>query len=426
MPAKSTSSARSRKAATGRPEKPYPEFPLYAHPLGYWSKKINGKIKHFGRWGRIVEGKLTALPYNESWNQALALYKAQCDDLYAGRTPKVRLVEGKLTQLETGLRLKTLCNQFLNAKQNRLDSGEISARTFAEYNQTTDRLIAKFGADRLVDELRAEDFEELRADIAKQWGPVRLGNEITRIKTVFRHGRKESVVPLEFKKPSKSVLRKHRATGGSKMFTAEEVRWLLDGKTVTDKQGHEKRLAGSSPQLRAMILLGINCGFGNADCGTLSRSAVNLDKASISYPRPKTGVDRRCVLWPETVAALRDVYAHRPSPNDKVNNHLVFITTHGQPWSQGGSSDAVTQEVGKLLRRLSINGRRGLGFYTLRHTFRTVADATRDFPAVRLIMGHADESIDDVYREHIDDARLTAVADHVRAWLFAADTKGGV
>jgi hypothetical protein len=35
-----------------------------------------------------------------------------------------------------------------------------------------------------------------------------------------------------------------------------------------------------------------------------------------------------------------------------------------------------------------------------------------------LIMGHADQSIDDTYRERIDDGRLLAVSGHVRTWLF--------
>jgi hypothetical protein len=33
-------------------------------------------------------------------------------------------------------------------------------------------------------------------------------------------------------------------------------------------------------------------------------------------------------------------------------------------------------------------------------------------------MGHVDASMAAVYRERISDARLKAVADHVRQWLF--------
>jgi Flp pilus assembly secretin CpaC len=47
-----------------------------------------------------------------------------------------------------------------------------------------------------------------------------------------------------------------------------------------------------------------------------------------------------------------------------------------------------------------------------------VLTPTKDLPAIRLIMGHADESIDATYRESIDDDRLVAVSDHVRKWLF--------
>jgi hypothetical protein len=71
MCANSTRKSHRRKTA-GRPNKPYPEFPLYAHPLGYWSKKITTRIIYFGRWGRVVNGKLVHLPYEEGWRTALA------------------------------------------------------------------------------------------------------------------------------------------------------------------------------------------------------------------------------------------------------------------------------------------------------------------------------------------------------------------
>jgi integrase len=89
----------------------------------------------------------------------------------------------------------------------------------------------------------------------------------------------------------------------------------------------------------------------------------------------------------------------------------------GRPWLCRGIANPVTVAAGKAMREAKVH-RKGLGFYTLRHTFRTIADATLDFPAVRMIMGHADGSIDDTYREKISDDRLVKVTNFVRAWLF--------
>jgi len=51
----------------------------------------------------------------------------------------------------------------------------------------------------------------------------------------------------------------------------------------------------------------------------------------------------------------------------------------------------------------------------------TIADAMQDFPAATLFMGYVYGSIDEMYRERIDDHRLFEVVDHVRIRLFPSE-----
>jgi integrase len=383
----SKSNRPSQRKKSTQPTKPRPDFPLFAHAAGYWAKKIRGKTCYFGK---IVNDPKGAA--------ALQKWLDDKDDLLAGRVPRGD---------RDGLTLADLCNRFLTVKLHERDGGEITPRTWDEYKATTDRLIAVLGKNRLVDDLAADDFEALRVDIAKQWGPHRLGDEVQRTRTVFKYAYEAGLIdrPVrygpQFKKPSKTVMRRHKAEQGPRVFQAEEIRAMVDAASVP---------------LRAMILLGINCGFGGSDCGELPLSAVDWD-GWVTYPRPKTGIDRRCALWGETIEALRVAIAERRTPKDPAAEELVFVTRLGKPWAKSGKADAVVLEMRKLLKRLKITGG-GRGFYGLRHTFRTIADSCHDYPAIRVVMGHADNSIDATYREHIDDERLQAVAEHVRRWLF--------
>jgi integrase len=369
-----------------------------------------------------VEGKLVRVE-GDGWKEALELYKRQADDLHAGRTPRVAA---------DGLTVATLCNHFLTAKTRKVEAGELTPRMFAEYKLMTDMVVSGFGATRLVDDVAADDFARLRATMTTRWGPLRVVNGVTRIKSIFKFGFEAGLMDRparfgpEFAPPSRAVLRRHRAKSPPKMFEAEELRTLLaalEGRAVT--VGEKTVQIEPEPQLRAMVLLGLNAGFGNGDCAALNLAAVELDKGWISFPRPKTGIGRRCPLWPETVAALRQVIDTRPAPKQFSDCGLVFLTYRGTAWVRMGDdsrSDYLSVHFNRLLKKLGLH-RQGFGFYTLRHVFRTVADGARDNPAVRSIMGHADASIDAAYRERIEDERLKAVTDHVRAWLFGESAK---
>lgn len=91
---------------------------------------------------------------------------------------------------------------------------------------------------------------------------------------------------------------------------------------------------------------------------------------------------------------------------------IVFQTTFGNRWSE----DAVTLEFGKLVRRikLAIPGR---GFYSLRHTFATIASQMGDQVAADHVMGHVPTGIGATYRHHVDQKRLIKIAKFVRQWL---------
>ena len=205
MMSKSTANGRSCK-----PPKPYSDFPLFPHATRRWAKKIRGKLHYFGPW--------------DDPDGALQKYLDQKDDLHAGRTPRV---SGE------GLTVRDLCNRFLTVKRGLVDSGEIVQRTFLDYHATCKRLVEGFGKSRLVSDLAADDFHRLRVSMAGSCGPVRLGNEVQRVRSVFKWAFDVGLVdkPVrfgpEFKRPPKRVIRKLRNAKGARMFEAHEIQRIM-------------------------------------------------------------------------------------------------------------------------------------------------------------------------------------------------------
>jgi integrase len=162
--------------------------------------------------------------------------------------------------------------------------------------------------------LAADDFETLRAEIARTYGKLSRKVEIKRVRSICRYAYEADLIekPVRFGPgfvgPSRRELRCERQQNGERMFEAAEIRAML---------------AATSVPLKAMILLGINCGFGNTDVANLTTTNLDLKGGWCNFPRPKTGISRRCPLWPETVQALRAV---RPEARDKADSDLVFLT----------------------------------------------------------------------------------------------------
>lgn len=371
----------STSQGPGRKEKPEGS-PFYWHKSGRWAKRIRGKIHYFGRG---------------SHEDALAEYERKKADLHAGRQPR---------EEEEGLTVYALSAKFLIAKKAQRDNGELSPRSFLAYGDICKRIVKAFGRGRLVSDLTPADFAKFRDSMAKVWGPVRLKAEIIRTRTPFHWAYKSGLLdrPIvfgeEFKPPTKKVIRKHRAAKGPRMFEANEIRAML---------------AASGQPLKCMILLGINAGFSNSDCAALTLDGIDLAGGWLNFAREKTGIMRHIPLWPETVEALRDWLKGRPAPAKEEHAQLVFLTKRGDSWAGGLNDRPLAHEIGKVLKKLGIEG----SYYNLRHGCQTVGDERGDFLAVRHVMGHATSDIADAYRERMSDERLRRVTDHIRQWLFA-------
>lgn len=382
-------------------------FPLFCHASGRWCKKHDGKFLYFGYWrGDHAVTQGDAVKAYHDWKDG-----------------------GKAT----GTSIDDLCHGFLTAKKQAYDAGELSPRTFRDYQRCARDLVKHFGKHRDAAALRPADFAGYRAVLAARYSPDPLGREVQMVRTLFKWAfDSESLAAMprfgpDFKRPSKKAIRKNRQVRPAKMFTAAEIRRLID--------------AARSLPMKAMILLGVNAGLGNTDVSELRQQHLDLAGGWLNYPRRKTGVPRRVPLWAETVKALKAVADERPAAQDKADDDRVFVTVDGNAYSRTITKvkrdeatgrekfelvpvDSVGQQFGLLVRRLGIE-QAGVGFYALRHVCRTIGGGAGDKEAIDSIMGH--EDVGDMGTTHyvhgLDDDRLRRVTEHIRGWLFAEPGK---
>ena len=369
---------RQNLSKTEKPDKPYPSFPLFSHRNGQWCRKIRGKKHYFGPW--------------DDWKAALERHNKEYPYLKAGMSPP---------ETYDGLTTAQVCNSFLTHKMALLESGEISERWFQDISKACEVLLESVGKQRIAETLQPADFEKLRKKIVQGKSPTVAKNMINRIRSIFKFAEENDLVERRikfgtgFKPPSKAVIRKHRNTKPKKLFSAADVRKLIDGADTT---------------MAAMVLLAMNAGLNNTDICELQFSHLDLETDWADYPRTKTGINRRFKLWPETIAKLKAAIEERYEPHSKDDAGYVFITTFGNSWHPRNS---LAKEFSKLRDQCNVAG----SFQYFRHTFETIAGGSKDQVAVDHIMGHVDNSMASEYRERIEDERLEAVSSHVQKWL---------
>lgn len=361
--------------------------PLWWHKHAkQWCKKIKGKFHYFGpdydsalvSWAREKDYLIAGLPVPSTGGTALP-------DLV-----------GKFVRYRTDLWRK---------------KSEISQRTAEDSIASAQFVLSHFG-NRTVESLTPDDWSTLR-DAMPQRSPVTVRNAIVRIKSMFTWARESGTYTQhvlfgpDMKPPAKAVERRHNSRREKPVFTLDQLRYVLQ--------------SDMPDSLRAWIHLAINCGMYPKDISDLR--SWHIRGEWLEFARLKSGVERKCWLWPETLE-----WVERTRSADGP----LYSGTGGVPLVQRGDvkSDRVGATWayygrGQIKRR---NAKRKtedqlplwLGsFRWLRHTFSTVASKARDKDALKICMGHTIPGVTEFYIHEFEEERLRDVCQFVRSWLFS-------
>jgi integrase len=373
-----TKSTPPRKARSDK-------FPLTIHPTGQYCKKIRGKLYYFG----------------SDKKQALERYLEEAAYLHLGKGAKPKSAGDSLS-------LKMLCNLYLDHQESRTAVGEVKPRHVCDQTFILRSFVKFVGSKRLVSAVATIDLQNYRAKLIKAARtPHTINNHISTIKAMYNWALENEIacsVPN-----LKAVKKVPNAKNDKPTFIMDQIQLLLETASI---------------QMKAMIWLGLNCGFGCTDCAELKWENLDLENGRVTFPRGKTGIDRNLPLWPETVQALKET---------PKKGELVFYTRRGNPWvrtirgvNDDGTEkyvkdDAITKEFSKVLRKAGIQTEKGVGFYTLRRTAATWTARSGDPFAVQKLLGHADLKMASTYVQDVSEQTDRAI-NNTRQFIIQKDS----
>jgi integrase len=354
------------------------KFPLTLHKTGQYCKKIRGKLYYFGA----------------DKQEALKRYQEQATYLHTG-------VGHAHPQRNTDLSLRVLCNLYLDHQGARQQVGDISPRHFYDQKNLLRGFARYIGANRSVSDVTTLDLQDYKKKLINAGkNPNTINNRIAAVKAMFHWAIDNEVID---RPPNLKALKKVPSGKRPRQtFTPTQINLLLKHASV---------------QMKAMIWLALNCGFGCTDCAQLAWRNLDLKKGRVNLPRGKTGVTRDLVLWPETIEAIESV-SHK--------GECVFYTRRGNPWvgpadKTGRNRDTVSSEFSKLMQKAGIQTEKGAGFYTLRRTAATLAAQSQDPFAVQKLLGHADLKMATVYVQDVSE-QTDRVVNNVRKLIVQGDS----
>lgn len=396
-----------------RPDKPHPDFPLFANLNGQWCKKVTKRPYYFGRWAEDPKGEA-----------ALKDWLARKDGILAG------LDNLRLSDKTTGFTLLELATKYRDARRQDLLEGKLADETYEDYRTELTAFVNYVGANAQVAKLTPDVFAKYAASLTNE---RKLGVHAQKrvkayVKAMFNYAAGEGwITPVNFGNAFKAPDTSPEAIAQTKLRAGD------DGEEpIFTEEQIDALLRHAKPDMKAMIYLALNCGLGPSDLARLKWSHIQGKR--LSNRRGKTGIRREAYLW----KATREALAVLPRSADG----LVFHTRYGTPivnkvrvYKEENGKRVVAKirttnaVVGPFKRLKEAAGKdvaieKSLTFYNLRHTHRTHTDNNRDTNAVLRTMGHALRGMDRRYvRRPFKLGRLRRVAMTGYRYTFIARWK---
>jgi len=269
------------------------------------------------------------------------------------------------------LTAKELANRFLASQRANWRNPEETLRSYKDW-------IGRFLKDhpRLrIQDFTVEMFASWKLSLRKRnYSPESINHYLSAVRSMFNFAEESDLI--EKMPPLKRVKNESSIKMGSQekpLYSPEQISSLLENADI---------------QLKAMLLLGLNCGFGPKDIHDLTWKDICEDR--IRLPRSKTGVCQTYQLWPETLEVLDNLRQERTSLIKRLEKRgrirsdegHIFITRFWKPWSK----DSIAEQFRKLCDKAGVPC---YGIYRLRHCASTAMSLVATPHVHRRFMRHA-------------------------------------
>lgn len=293
---------------------------------------------------------------------------------------------------------------YLKYQHTKLLANNLSVRHYNDQKGSLNKLMDFFGQNCKIKSISTLSLQNYKRNIQKHYGSVcRLNLNISTMKAMFHWARKNDILKNI---PNIDAVSRGKITHQDKFtFDAAQI---------------HKLIVFADVKMKAMIWLGLNCGFGCTDCAYLKWTDLDLVNGRVKLPRRKTGIYRDLPLWPETIVSLKKI---------PRKGSLVFYTTRGNPFMQTAvktnvtgtekyiNLNIITTKFSRLVKKTGLNVPKGTGFYSLRRTAATIAARSGDPFAVQRLLGHADLTMATRYVQDVS-TQTDKVVDNSRKFIL--------